>query len=194
VGDGIEHQRMASAKRQRHRRTLSRLHLQPVEGDALHHLLEIGRQFGGGAPEDLARVIRQRQRIGIVGGDAAHARIDGERHLDMAVERGLAIRRAERAEIFRPVERLQRRRGLQHAAAAGAKRAPRHVEQPQMGGAHQGAHRRILVEPMLGGEGERVDARQPRIRRGLNLAFQRGGGLGLSGFGQQRPQRVCVGH
>jgi hypothetical protein len=46
----------------------------------------------------------------------------------------------------------------------------------------KGPDRRVLVEPALGGESERIDAAQARVRRVLDFLFDRCGRQRLGGF------------
>ena len=76
--------------------------LDRVEHDLLDQPLEILRQVDARAPEDLAAIFDQRERIRVVGGDPAHARADREGHLDHLVEGRLVARGAERAAVVAP--------------------------------------------------------------------------------------------
>src|SRR4029077_17968307 len=77
------------------------------------------RQVDARAPEDLAVVFHFGQRIGTVGSDAAHTRAYGEGALHHPVGDRLVARSAQPARIFLAIEGLERRAGIEHAAAAG---------------------------------------------------------------------------
>ena len=111
--------------------------------------------------------------------DAADAAIDRERHLDQFVERRLVLVHAERTEILRTVDRLQRGPALEYAAAPGTKHVPRHVEEAQPCRMDEPCDRGFLVQRMPGGEGEHVDAVEVAVRSGLDFLLQRGGDVGI---------------
>ena len=146
-------------------------------------------QVGARTPKDLAHVFGKRQRIRIVRGDAADARIDGERDFDQLVEIRFDVGHAEGAKILVLVQRLQRGAGFDHAAAAGTQHIPRHVEQPEPGRMDERPDGRLLVEAALGGEDQRIDAAQRPVGvgRGRSLERLRDGRLG--GLAEQVPER-----
>ena len=75
----------------------------------------------------------------VVRRDPAHARADGEGDFDHLVERRLVAGGAQRAVIFVLVHGLERRVGVEHAAAARAEHVPRHFEQAEPGRMQEGA-------------------------------------------------------
>ena len=114
---------------QRHRRFLAGPQFHDVERDLVHGALQVVRKLNSGAPEDLAHVLGQGKRVGIVRRDPPDLLMDGEGDLDEFVERRRVVRRAERARVFGAVERFQRGTGFKNAAAAGTEHVPGHVEE-----------------------------------------------------------------
>ena len=106
------------------------------------------RKIDAGAPEHLAVVFPDRQRMRIVRRDPAHARVDGEGDLDHLVEGRLVAGRAEGAVVVPLLHRLERRAGVEHAAAARAQHVPRQLEDAQARGVQERRDRLLLVEPV----------------------------------------------
>ncbi len=93
VGHRLEDDDVARRQQDREQRLLSGGKLEDVERGVLEFLLEaLVRQVDAGAPEDLPEILERRQGVRIVGGDAAHARADGEDDLDHLVEGRLVAR------------------------------------------------------------------------------------------------------
>ena len=122
-------------------------------------------QIDARAPENLAVIFGFGKRIGIVGGDAAHPRAHREGDLDHLVERRLVAARAQSAGIFLVIDGLERRAGIEHAAATGTEHVPRQFEQAEPRGMEERGERALFIEAVLGGEIERVDAAQLAIGR-----------------------------
>ena len=86
---------------QRQDRLVPRRQLDGIETEPLAGRVELlVGQIDVGAPEDLAMIFPDRQFLGSVGRNLAHARAYGEGHLDEIVERGFARDGAERAIVF----------------------------------------------------------------------------------------------
>ena len=129
-----------------------------TSSDLIHGAVQVVRKLNSGAPEDLAHVLGEGKRVGIVGRDPTDLRIDGEGDFDEFVERWRVVRGAEGTHVFGTVERLERGPGFENAAAAGTEHVPGHVEEADPGGVHQRADHQLFAELMLRGEGERIDA------------------------------------
>ena len=95
MGHRIEGDDEALRQRQRHRGFFARLQLHEIERHLLDRALEVLRDHGPGAPEDLPHVFGIGQRAGIVRPDAPDSRIDGESDFDQLVEGRLIILHAE---------------------------------------------------------------------------------------------------
>ena len=108
-------------------------------------VVEVVRQVDAGAPEHLAGIFDRRERIRIVGGDAADARADREDDLDHLVQRRLVAGGTERTIVETFVDGLEAGIGAEHAAAAGAEHVPRHLEQAEPGGVQEGGDGRVGV-------------------------------------------------
>src|SRR5262245_61236093 len=91
------------------------------------------------------------QAVRVMCGDAAEPWIDGERHLDDFIERGLVVQGAKGAAVFAAVDRLQRTAGLHHAAAGRAQHAPAELEQPEPRRMEETADHLLLAQAMGGG-------------------------------------------
>ena len=194
MGDGIEGDEEALRQRQRHRRLFARLKLHQVERHSLDGGLDVLRNHGARAPKDLPHVFGMGQRAGIMRADAADSRINRERDLDQLIESRFVILHAERTEIVVAIEGLQGRGRFEHAAAARTEHVPGHVEEAEPSRMDERADHRLLVEPALGGEGERVDAVQRSVRSGFDGGFQRGGDRRLRRLPQEFPERRCFSH
>ena len=153
----IEHDQEPRRQLQREDRPFARRQLDGVERDLLHDALIIGRQLDAGAPEDLPVVFERRELVGAVGRDLAQARAHREGDLDHMVERGLVARLAEDAAIFRLVERLEGRVGIEHAGATAADDVPGHLEEAEARRMQQCCDHALLGEPFLGRELDGVD-------------------------------------
>ena len=166
-----------------------------IERDLLHHVLEafLG-QVDAGAPEDLPEILPHGQRMRIVRGDAAHARIDREGDLDHLVERRLIAGGAERAVVGLLAHGLERVHGVEHAAAAGAQHVPGQFEQAEPRGMQEAADRLFLVEPALGGEVQHVDAAQLPVGAVGDQRFDRGDDLRVGRIAQGAEQGRRVVH
>ena len=194
VADRVEDQGVAGRQGQRHRGLFARLKLHDVECDLFDDLLGVLGEIDGRAEEDLARVFGERKRIGFVRRDPADSRVHGEGDLDELVERRFVVLRAKGAEVFGTVESLQRRARLEHAAAARAERAEAHVEEPEARRMHERADRRLFVEAVLGGEGERVDPVQRPVGTGLHLPLEDGRHLRVGRLPKKTPERPRFSH
>ena len=170
-------------------RLLAGRQLDGVERDLLHHGVEIILgQVDAGAPEDLAVIFPDRQVVGIVRRDPAHARAHGEAHLDHVVERRLVVEVAERAIVFVGTHALERGVGVEHAAAARAQHVPRHVEQADLRGVQERRDRPLFVEAFAPGEVEHVDASELSIRRIADQPLDGGHAIGVGRLLQDREQ------
>ena len=194
MGDRIESDDEALRQRQRHRGFFAWLKLHQVERHLLDRALEVLRNHGAGAPEDLPHVFGKGQSARIMRADAPDSRIDGEGDFDQLVEGRLVILHAERAEIVVAIDALQGDGRFEHAAAAGAEHVPRHVEEAEPRRMNERADRRLLVEPALGGESERVDAVERPVRPGFDRRLQRVGDVRVRRLPQEFPERRCFGH
>ena len=113
----LEHDHELGRQLQRHQRLLAGRQLDRIDRDLLEHLFQSGlRQVDARAPEYLAEIFPDRQRMRIVRRDPAHARADGEGDLDHLVERRLIAAGAERAVVGLLVH------GLESAAWRRARR------------------------------------------------------------------------
>ena len=116
----LEHDDELRRQLQRHRGLFAGRQLDGIERDLLDQLVEAGLgQIDPGAPEDLPEVFHDRQQVRIVRRDAAHPRAHRERDLDHLVEGRLIAAGAQRAIVAVLAHRLERLRGVEHAAAAG---------------------------------------------------------------------------
>ena len=106
---------------------------------------------------ELPVVLPDRQAVRVVRPNPAHPGTDGENHLDHLVQRRLVAGRTGCAVIVFLADRLQGRRGIQHAAATGAQHVPGHVEQTDPRGLEQHGDRGLLPQTELSGEFQRVD-------------------------------------
>ncbi len=108
------------------------------------------------------------------------------------IESRFVILDAERTKIVVAIEGLQGRGRLEHAAAARTEHVPGHVEEAEPRRMDERADHRLLVEPALGGEGERVDAVQRLVRSGFDGGFQRVGDVRMTrmALGGRRDDRI----
>ena len=135
--------------------------------------LEIVRQVDARAPEMLAGIFDVGQRIRIVPRDPAHARAYGEHDLDHLVQRRLVAASTQRAVVFIVVDRLQRRAGFQHAAAAGAQHVPGHVEDAEPRRMQERGDGVLLVEVIGFGEVEHIEPAQGAVAALRDQPFDR---------------------
>lgn len=159
----------------RHAGLLAGAQLHVIQHHAVHHLLELraGRQLQPRGPEHLPHVVPDRQGVGRVGGDGAHPRADGERHLHHLVQGRFVAGRAERAQVLVLVHRLQRGVGMEHPAAARAEDVPRHLEQPQPRAVQEGVQRLLRRHPVARREVQGIDAVQVRVLPLPHQLFER---------------------
>src|SRR5262249_19897747 len=118
----------------------------------------------------------------------------GEAHLDDIVERGFARDGAERAIVFVGAHGLERGVGVKHAAAAGAKHVPRHVEKPDLRGMQEGRDRPLLVETFAAGEGGHRGAGGAPRRRRARPPLARRRAVGVSRLAQEGEERMGFAH
>ncbi len=152
------------------------------------------RQIDARAPENLPVIFDFGQRIGIVAGDAAHPRAHREGHLDHLVERRLIARGAQRAGIFVVIDGLERRAGIEHAAAAGAEHIPRQFEQAEPRGVQERGDGAFFVEAVLGGKIEHIDAAEIAIGRVAHRALDRGDAIGIGRLPQHIEESFGFAH
>jgi hypothetical protein len=175
-------------------RLLSRLQLDRFQRQLLDQPLEIVGQVDPGAPEDLPGIFDEGEGVGIVGGDPAHARGNGERHLHHLVQRGLVTGGAQRAAVGLLAHGLERGVGVQHASAARAEHVPRHLEQTEAGGVQEAADHPVLVEAVLPGEVEDVDAVELEVLALGDEALDGRRHLGIGGPPQHVEERLGSAH
>ena len=185
----LEHDDELGRNLQRQDRLVAGGQFDGVERDLLHHGVEIILgQVDAGAPEDLAMIFPDRQVVGIVRRDPAHARAYREADLDHVVERRLVVEVAERTIVFAGTHALERGVGVQHAAAARAQHVPRHVEQADLRGVQERRDRPLFVEAFAPGEIEHVDATELSIRRIPDQPLDGGHAGGVGRLLQDREQ------
>ena len=155
----LEHDDELRRQLQRQHRLFAGRQLQRIErhlvgqrGERL--LVEIDAR----APEHLLVIFPQRQRVGIMRGDAPDPRADGEGDLDLLVDGGLVAAGAQAAMIVFGAQRFQRVVGIEHAAAAGTQHVPGQIEQAEPRGMQEARDRLLLVEAGALGKIQRVDA------------------------------------
>ena len=189
VGHRLEHDDEGGRQLQRQERLLAGRQFDRVEGDLLHRCLQaVLGQVDAAAPEDLAVIFPERKLVGTVRRDPPHARIHREAHLDHVVERRLVVEIAEGAVILLGAHALERRIGVEHAAAARAEHVPRHVQKADLAGLQERRDRPLFVEPFVAGKVEHVDARQLAIGRIAHKSFKRGDTIGISRLPQNCKQ------
>ena len=132
---------------------------------------KIRGKIDAGAPEDLAKVVPDRERIGIVSRDSAHLRADGEGDLHHLVQRRLIAGGAERALVVLLVHVSQGRSRVEHAAAAGTQDIPRQLENANARGVQERGDHSLFVQAALRCEIEDVDAAKFVIRRVPDQCF-----------------------
>ena len=165
-----------------------------VDGELGEAVAQCLRQIDARAPENLPVIFGFGQRVGIMGGDAAHARAHGEGDLDHLVERRLVARGAEPAGIFLVIDGLEGRAGIEHPAAAGAQHVPRQFEQAEPGGVQECSERHFLVETVLGGEIEHVDAAEIAIGRFADRPLDGGNAAGIGRLPQHAEKSFQIAH
>ncbi len=174
---------------QREERLVAGRQFDGVEGDLLHRRLQaVLGQVDATAPEDLAIVLPERKLVGAVRRDPPHARVHREAHLDHVVERRLVVEIAEGAIVLVGTHALQRRVGVQHAAAARAQHVPRHVQKADLASLQERGNRPLFVERLAVGKVEHVDARQPAVGRIAHQSFKCCDTIGISRLPQQCKQ------
>jgi hypothetical protein len=92
------------------------------------------------------------------------------------------------------VHGLESLRGVEHPAAARAQHVPGHFEQPQPRGVQETADRLFLVESMLGGEVQDIDAAQFPVAAVADHRFDRADDILVSRTAQRIEQRLGVAH
>ena len=115
VGHRVEKDHQLGRQLQRKQGLPAGRKLDRVESYLLDHLSEIVRQIDRRAPEDLAKIFRERQLVRIMRRYPADPPVDGERHLDDLVEDRLITRRTPGAMVFLAVHAPQRRGRIEHA-------------------------------------------------------------------------------
>src|SRR5215475_2639397 len=90
-------------------------------------------------------------------GDAPNAPRNGERNLDLLVDRAFVATGAQAAMIIIRTQRLQRIMDVEHAAAAGAQHVPAEIEQTELRSLQEARDGFLLVEAGTPGEIQRVD-------------------------------------
>ena len=159
MGDRLENDDELGRKLDRQCAFFARRKLQMVDDEIVHdRLVALLRQVDARTPVHLAEIFLQRQFVGIMRGDPADPRTDGEGDVDHLVERRFVGIGAERADIFVPLDGLQRRVGVEHAAAARAKHVPGYVEHADARRMQEGRDRAFLVEAVPGRKRQRIDA------------------------------------
>ena len=190
----LKHNDEARGQLHRQHRLFAGRHFDRLDRKRGEGRFQILRQVGAGAPENLAEIFGLGQRIRIVAGDAAQPRAHGEGDFDHFVERGLVVGGAQRAGIFVVVDGLERRAGVEHAAAGGAKHVPRQFEQAEPRGVQECGDRAFFVEAVLAGEVEHIDAAQFAIRRVADGALNRGDAIGIGRLPQHIEESFAVVH
>lgn len=109
------------------------------------------------APEHLAGIFPDRQRMGIVRCDAPDARAHREGDLDPIVDRRFVALGAERAIVVVVAEGFQRVVRAKHAAASWAQHVPGQIEQPEPRRMQEGRNDLLLVESIPRGKIQHVD-------------------------------------
>ena len=130
----------------------------------------------------------------IVRRDPADPRTDGENHLDHLVQRGLVACRTKRAMILFLLDRLEGRRGIQHASTAWAQHVPRHVEQADPRSMQQHGDRGLLAQIEPGGEVERIDAAERSVLAFEDKVFERGDRVRVGRTAKSREQGFGFAH
>lgn len=157
--DRLEHDDEFRRKLYGQHRLFTGRKLDILQRERFHLLRQIlFRQIGAGRQVDLAEIFHQRQFMWSVGGNLAYAWTDGECYLDHLVEGWRIALGAQRASIFVLLHGFQRGVGVEHAAAAGAQNIPGDVEDAHARCMQKGADGAFLVEAILAGEGQRIDA------------------------------------
>ena len=158
MGDRLEHDEELRRQVQRQARLVARREFERIERDLLQHRFKVGRlQVNAGTPENLAEIFKERQRLGVMGGDTAHARRDGKRHFDPFIERGFETCGAERAIIVCLANAFQGHAAVEHAPATRTQHIPRHVEQANARGAHEARDRFGFQHAIADGKSQNVD-------------------------------------
>lgn len=165
-----------------------------IDGELGERLIETLRQIDAGAPENLPQIFDFRQRIRIVRGDAAHARAHREGDFDHLVERRLVARGAEPAGIFLVIDGLERRAGVEHAAAAGTQHVPRQFKQAKPRRVQEAGKRALFVKTVLCGKTQSVDAAQLAIGRIAHGSLDGGNTIGIGRLPQDAEQGFGVAH
>ena len=194
MGDGIEEDEISGRELQGEDGPLARRQLDYFERHPLDPGLVVGRQIDPGAPEDLAVVFDGRQLVGAMRGDLAEPWADGEGDLHHIVERGLIGGGAEGAFVFRLIEGLQRRIGVEHPGAAAADDIPGHLEQAEPRRMQEGGDEALLVDPFLGRESQGVDLVERVIGRVADHALDHGDGTGVRGLLQDGEEGLSFAH
>jgi hypothetical protein len=83
---------------------------------------------------------------------------------------------------------------VEHSTTARAQDVPGQFEQPQPRGVQEAADGFFLVEPMLGGEVQDVDAAQFPVAAVANRRFDGGNDIWISRIAQRIEQRLGVAH
>ena len=144
VGHRIERDDEIVGQLHRQHRALARRQLDRIDGEVGEALVQRFRQIDARAPENLPVIFDLGQRIRIVAGDAPHPRADREGNLDHFVERRLVAGGAKSAGIFLVIDGLERRAGIEHAAATRAKHVPGQFEQAEPRGMKESGQRCAL--------------------------------------------------
>ena len=115
-------------------------------------------------------------------GNLPHPWTYGKSDLNHFVERGLAGRRAKSAAIVGLIYGLERRARAEDAAATGTENVPLQVEDTELGGMQKSGNGLLLIQLMLGGKGERINAAKRTVRCVLDESFDNADWVGFGQF------------
>ena len=178
-----------------------------------HHRLLAGRQFkriqrhlvgqrrerflveiDARTPEHLLEIFPDRQRVGVMRGDAPDPRADREGDLDLLVDRGLVAAGAQAAMIVVMAQRFQGRVGIEHAAAAGTQHVPGEIEQAEPRGMQEAGNHPLFVEPGSRRKIQHIDAVEFVVLAVFDQPPNRIGHRRVGGLLQQRKLGLGVAH
>src|SRR5262249_10213097 len=103
-------------------------------------------------------------------------------------------RGAEPACIFLAIEGLERRTGLEHAAAAGTEYVPRQLEEAKPRRVQERSDHPLFIKTMLGGERERIDAAELAVGRVAHCPLDLGDTFGVGRLPQDAEKGFGFAH
>jgi hypothetical protein len=178
----------------RQHRLFARRQLDRIDGEFGKTFAECLRQIDSRAPENLAIVFHFGQRIRTMGRNAAHAGAHRERDLDHLVQRRRVTGSAQPAIVFVTVDILERRAGIEHAAAAGTQHVPRQFENSEPRGVQERGDDALFVELTFGRKSQRIDPAQVAIRGFAHRFLDRSGAIRIGRFSQYTEKSFGLAH